>query len=277
MRYFQIYELESKISAKDARIAELEREQRNYKDIEEQQVKTIKQLRERLDHVERDASEISHVHSKGELAISTLQADNRQLQERILELESRLRRHLDDRDVTSQSAQQWEKNYEEVKLYLSKALFTDGSKDIRSHDGFMRRVKEFVEQYLDMKGRLLKLEDNLNGAEDEVRRNRDTVRKLLEDVDRTKQYLASTDIMKEERDSAMRRQKHMEDDLKKFEDRLLATREAWEGAQYELRQHQAKVGEMDATVRKHELTAMAASQEMKAFKVLVLSLSLSID
>lgn len=45
----------------------------------------------RIDTFERDQVEFQGAHAKAQLAVGTLQADNRQLQERILELENRLR------------------------------------------------------------------------------------------------------------------------------------------------------------------------------------------
>ncbi len=69
----------------------MERELRNNQDIEAQQSKTMKHMQSRIDQLERDTRDFSSVHSKGELMVATLQTDNRQLQERILELDERLR------------------------------------------------------------------------------------------------------------------------------------------------------------------------------------------
>ncbi len=59
----------------------------------------------------------------------------------------------------------------------------------------------------------------------------------------------------------------MKEDFQRMEERLLSSRDAWEKAQYEIRQHQAKLAEVDVTIKKHELSQYASSTEFKAFKV----------
>ncbi len=50
-----------------------------------------------------------------------------------------------------------------------------------------------------MGSRIRKLEENLQIAEEEADHNKETIRKLLDDIDRSKKYVASTDILKEVR------------------------------------------------------------------------------
>ncbi len=53
-----------------------------------------------------------------------------------------------------------------------------------------------------------------------------------------------------------------------MEERVVSSRQSWESNQYEMRQRQAKVGELEANLRRYESSAAVAAQELKAFKVL---------
>lgn len=50
-----------------------------------------------------------------------------------------------------------------------------------------------------MKSRIMKLEDNLAAAEHDIKNSRDSHKRIFEDLDRTKKYVASADILKEVR------------------------------------------------------------------------------
>lgn len=267
----EIFDLQSKISNKEARITELEMELRKSQEIDEQQAKTMKHMQQRIEQLERDNNKFDNLRSKEGLTIATLQTDNRQLQDRVVQLEDRIRRAADDNESTKHSAINLERNYEELKHFLCKSVFPDTFLE-RSHESLMRRLKEFVAEDEELRGRLRKLEDNLASTDDELQRNRETIRKLLEDLDRTKKYMGNTDIIKQERDVAMQYQDNMKTELRRMEERLLRTREEWENAQYEIRQQQAKLAEAESVLKKHELGQYAASTEFKAFKETIATL-----
>uniref|UniRef100_A0A914X7A4 Uncharacterized protein n=1 Tax=Plectus sambesii TaxID=2011161 RepID=A0A914X7A4_9BILA len=127
-------------------------------------------------------------------------------------------------------------------------------------------VTEFANQFQEMKLRNQQLQSSLDLAEDEAKKNQDTVKKLLDDIERTRKYISGTDIIKDERDAAIRNQDRLQEELKKMEERMERSREAWESAQHELRQHQMKVGELDSTLRQKDLHTQAANTEFRAFK-----------
>ncbi len=60
-------------------------------------------------------------------------------------------------------------------------------------------MTEFANQFQELKLRNQQLQSSLELAEDEAKKNQDTVKKLLDDIDRTRKYLSGTDILKDVR------------------------------------------------------------------------------
>lgn len=89
--HVDVLNLETKLVSKEAEIRDLEHQLRLAQETESRAVKSMQQMRERMEYMEKEASSRNAEQSKAELAVHALQADNRQLQDRLSEFESRLR------------------------------------------------------------------------------------------------------------------------------------------------------------------------------------------
>jgi hypothetical protein len=77
--------------SREARLADLERELKNYQSIEDTQTKTIRQMEERLAEQKQEIGEVVAQRSRAEIALNTLEMENRQMQTRCVDLEDRLK------------------------------------------------------------------------------------------------------------------------------------------------------------------------------------------
>uniref|UniRef100_A0A914WSS4 Paramyosin n=1 Tax=Plectus sambesii TaxID=2011161 RepID=A0A914WSS4_9BILA len=137
-----VLELENKLKQRDLKLAELERQLGDYQDIENHQAKTVRQLQERIETLQRDYTANATAASRGEITISSLQNDNRLLQDRLQEVETRLRRQMEERDEMSSTATEYERNYEDLKRIINATIITDGYgiESSRSHDSVRRKL-----------------------------------------------------------------------------------------------------------------------------------------
>ena len=86
------------MQARDERNAELKREIDSLKSESSTMHALIISLKNRIKELEGDLGSFENVASKSGITITTLQKDNRELQQHVLELESRIRTHINERE-----------------------------------------------------------------------------------------------------------------------------------------------------------------------------------
>lgn len=87
----QLRECQAQADCKDIRIKELKTENESYKENEARLQSVLETMRRQIEELEHTAGSVHSVKSKSEMVISSLQKDNAESRERILELESRVR------------------------------------------------------------------------------------------------------------------------------------------------------------------------------------------
>ena len=87
-----------KVQARDERNAELKREMDSLKSESSTMHALIISLKNRIKELEGDLGSFENIASKSGITITTIQKDNKELQQHVLELESRIRTHINERE-----------------------------------------------------------------------------------------------------------------------------------------------------------------------------------
>lgn len=112
----QLRELKSSLVACEVKLRELETENSKFRDDSLRQTAMIHTLKQRIEELQ-DATV-----SRGEKALSALQQDSKEQQERIFELESRIRDLTNDREEAEQKTQSWQRKFDEITLHLQRTI-----------------------------------------------------------------------------------------------------------------------------------------------------------
>lgn len=96
--FAKISELKAKLSVRDDKINEIKREMDLIKNENTNMNSLIVTQRNKIKELESELNGFENVASKSGITITTLQKDNKQLQQTILELESRIRTHIMERE-----------------------------------------------------------------------------------------------------------------------------------------------------------------------------------
>ena len=122
---FQLRDRERELDSKDSHIRELKLEIEGFRDTDNKQVAVIQSLRDQLQQYNLQAGSLDTIAARGELAVSTLQRDLKDSQERVLELENRLRTHLEERERAEQDKGTYEKKFHDMVNQFSSIMRAD--------------------------------------------------------------------------------------------------------------------------------------------------------
>ncbi|XP_002738131.1 coiled-coil domain-containing protein 170-like isoform X2 [Saccoglossus kowalevskii] len=267
----EIRDVESKLTAKELQLQDMRLEIGTYKENESRQAALIESLRERLRIIENETGSLETTHTRGEITIAALQRENRQHQDRILEMESRIRSMTIEKEESVQKALDAERRFSELSLEMSRALAIDGSSQLTG--GFERissRVNELVQENLLLRGRLNTLTEHLNSAELESKASRETIMRLVSEISREQKSVSSTvstvENMRVERDSAMMRKNELEREVQLLKERMEANRRAWESTRMELEHRDTRVSALDHDLKTHQYNAQVAEASLRSLK-----------
>lgn len=111
-----------KITAKDERINELKHEIDSIRNEYESNNQTHNQLRIRIRELESNVNSYETVGNKSSITISALQQDNKEKQEQLIELQSRLRTHMEEREASERKVETYQKKLQELFSTLQTTL-----------------------------------------------------------------------------------------------------------------------------------------------------------
>ncbi|CAL4140784.1 unnamed protein product, partial [Meganyctiphanes norvegica] len=197
-------------AVKDGRINELTQQLDAHRQEHARQAATIVTLRQRLQDEEESRITLQGNARRAELTLGALGRESREYAERVLELEARLRTHLEERESAEQ----------------------------RSADKIQNKINMLVEDLGSARSQLSNLEDSLHQTGSEASSAQQSVKRLVNELDDEKRKSAEQQIYiddyKKEGEELRTRVRALEEEVKSVRERLHNTNKSYNSTLEEL-------------------------------------------
>ncbi|UJR10679.1 hypothetical protein I4U23_014873 [Adineta vaga] len=260
-----------KISAKDERINELKHEIESMRREHELVNQTNSQLRLRIHELESNMGSYDSVANKSSLTITTLQRDAKEKQDQILELQARVRLHMEERETSERKTETFHRKLQELFSQMNVTLTGDfGQPTTTSFDGLMTRITEINTENITLKGTIVKIEETCRSFDTEVRANRATIQQMANQLHVYEQNAVShhlqLDTVKAERDTALSEKEAVKVEIETLKTRLDSVQKAWQNTRGQLDDRENKYTSHESHLKQLENDLLYAKSCFDAFK-----------
>ncbi|XP_041353054.1 coiled-coil domain-containing protein 170-like [Gigantopelta aegis] len=270
----QLRDAENELEVKTVKIKELQAIMDSNRSNEMRLSELVQTLKDRVRELEDKAGSYESVAGRSELAVHSLQHDYRDQQERVQELETRLRKQLEEREAAESRSHVSERKLADIISQISGLLRTDSYLDLDpseiSVDIVVRKVTDLMQENAMLKGKLLNLNEALTSTELETKASRETIMRLVSEVGREQKvatrYTAELENIRMERDNALAGKRDMEREIDIMKERLNATQRSLEATQQELELRQGRLSHLDREVRETSHNVHSTATQYSLFR-----------
>ncbi|CAF1028886.1 unnamed protein product [Adineta ricciae] len=260
-----------KLSAKDERINELKREIESVRREHESLNQVNNQLRVRICELESNVNSYDTVASKSSLTITALQRDAKEKQDQIVELQSRVRLHMEEREASERKTESFYKKLQELFSQLNVTLTGDfGQPTPGSFDGVMTKITAIAAESTTLKGTIVKLEETNRLFDTELKANRATIQQMANQLhvyeQNTVAHHLQLDTVKAERDTALSEKEAVKVELETLKARLDSVQKAWQNTRGQLDERESKYTSHESHLKQLENDLLYAKSCFDAFK-----------
>ncbi|KAK3799203.1 hypothetical protein RRG08_054331 [Elysia crispata] len=268
----QLRELQNEMQAKDIKVNELQLLLDASRDQESRLTEMVASLREKLGEFESKAGSFETVANRGEFTISTLQRDNRLLNDKIIELEQRLSKQLEDREASESKLLFEGKRLREILSQISTLLRTEDLIDDSPETAeiVIKNLNELIQENAMLKGKMVSMNEHLNKTNLETKASRETIMRLVSEVGREQrvatQYTTDMENLRLERDTAVGSRMELEREIGLLKERLQASNHALEATKAELDMREQRSSTIERELRATSTHVRTTSTQFDLFR-----------
>nr|KAF6341015.1 coiled-coil domain containing 170 [Myotis myotis] len=259
----ELRDLRSKMLSKEASCQELKAEMENYKENNARKASLLSSLRDRVQELEDESAALSASKMRTEITAHAAIKDNQELKRKVVELDEELQKRVKENEENKNQMSKNCKEHEEFLARLRDCLDPDKKNEKISDEDLILKLRELGTENTSLKGQLVTLEETVNVHEMEAKASRETIMRLVSQVNREQKRAASC---AEERDrlhqdlfSAVEAKEALEREVQIFRERLLVGQRAWDASKQQLSLLKKDSCELERSL-KASLEAAAASQ-----------------
>ncbi|KAG8583464.1 hypothetical protein GDO81_008428 [Engystomops pustulosus] len=266
----KLLDLRSKLSSKEIYLQELRAEVENYKENNARQSSLITSLRARLQETEEESGLLENSKSRAELAMQGIIQENRGLKERLKEAESTLRAHMAQLEDSKSQASRHSISHGHFVAQISSSLGIEimGKEDPEKI--ILSKASELCKENSALKGNICTLAETINVHETESKASRETIMKLVSEVNKEKKKNTSfnqqIETLHKNLENVTDAKQVLEKEISILTDRLNASHRALEASKHELNQVKKSASELDASLKSNFGEAKAAKSLYELFK-----------
>ncbi|CAH1792734.1 unnamed protein product [Owenia fusiformis] len=274
----QLRDAASELDNKDSEIRSLRNENSDLREGDVRNKTLIQTLQDRLAAVEAAAGNLEGASNRSEITITSLQRENNEAKERILELEGRVRTHLEEREIAEQDRNTWEKKYSDLVASFSSVLRVDEITGFvpASPDTMVSKLSEIVQENAILKGKMVTLQEALQNTELETKASRETIMRLVSEVGREQKTYKhiNSDVtnMRVELDNALASRIDLEREIEALNERLEASQRAWRNARDQLEHRDLNMSTLDREIKEKDYRARDAFTQLTSLKESLVSI-----
>ncbi|KAH9514836.1 hypothetical protein Btru_023757 [Bulinus truncatus] len=279
----QISDLQREMESKDIKIKELQHLLDTSRETENRLGNMVASLREKLAEYESRAGSYETVANRGEFTISALQRENRELSDKIVELEQRLRKKLEDHEMAESKLIGEGRRLNEFLSQISSLLYTEDLTDPSncSADIVVRKMNDIIQENAMLKGKIMTMNEHLNETHLETKASRETIMRLVSEVGREQKvasrYTSDIESLRLERDNALAARRDLEREIDLLKERLEASHRALEATKNELQLKENRFSSLDRDLREKAHNVRSASTQFDLFREQLSNLLSSAD
>ncbi|CAL1527506.1 unnamed protein product [Lymnaea stagnalis] len=268
----QIHDLQGELETKDIKIKELQHLLDTTRGTETRLGNMVASLREKLGEYESRAGSYETVANRGEFTITALQQENRELSDKILELEQRLRKQLENREESESRLMTDSKRLNDLLGQIRSLFYTDDIVDASpaSIDIIMHKLNDLVQENAMLKGKIMTMNEHLNETQLETKASRETIMRLVSEVGREQKvatrYTSDIENLRLERDNALAARHDLEREIELLKERLDASHRALEATRNELQLKESRFSSLDRDLREKAHNIRSTSTQFDLFR-----------
>ncbi|KAG8449350.1 hypothetical protein GDO86_016122 [Hymenochirus boettgeri] len=265
----EVFDLKNSLAAKDTILHEMKDELESCKESNARQLAHIQSLQKRITEMELMKGSIASKKDEKNAEVYSLKRENKELNERVEELENRLRIHLLEREKTEQKAHSLEKKIQESIEKLSSYLNMDVERQQDPLKVVLTKVETLIKEHFLQKTKMSSMEDVLANQKVEFKASRETIVKLVSETDRQKK--AASDLaeevmaLKRERDEAIMEKQNAERERRILLERIKDNHLEFDSFKQELVKKEKKAYELERTLRTSDYEAKASHSLHQSF------------
>ncbi|XP_074189811.1 coiled-coil domain-containing protein 170 isoform X4 [Rhinolophus sinicus] len=259
----ELRDLQSKMLSKEVFCQELKAEMENYKENNARKSSLLTSLRDRVQELEGESAMLSSFKIRADITAHTAIKENQELKKKVVALNEKLQKCLKENEETKNQVSKNCREHEEFLAQLHDCLDPDKKNEKAADEDLILKLRELCKENAFVKGQIVTLEETINVHEMEAKASRETIMRLVSEVNREQERAASCT---EERDklnqdllSAAEAREALEREVKISRERLFAGQRAWDASKQELSLLKKSSCELEKSL-KASLDAAAASQ-----------------
>ncbi|XP_029452416.1 coiled-coil domain-containing protein 170-like isoform X2 [Rhinatrema bivittatum] len=187
----ELLDLRTRLNAKEVSLHELKSEVESYKENNARQSSLISSLRGRVQEMDEESGLLATSKTRAEMAVQAVLQENQEMKEKIQEEEARVKKYITEWEASKSQASRHSRNYGEFVAQLAGCMEMDIRSREEPQDTLISKVSELREENAVMKGRIVSLEETINVHEMEAKASRETIMRLVSEVNREQKKLAT--------------------------------------------------------------------------------------
>ncbi|KAH3851320.1 hypothetical protein DPMN_093800 [Dreissena polymorpha] len=266
----KIRELENELEIRDVKIRELQMQMETGRDNECRLQSLVESLRSQVSDLEGRAGAFESVAGRSEITVAALQKENKAAQERIVDLETRQRKQLEEREEAQARVEILDHRMRDYFSQFASVLRVETSGKNASAEEIARKLQEIIDENSCLKGKILTLNETLNSTQLESKASRETIMRLVSEMGREQQNQSRFEneraSMKSELDKERGAKVGLEREITILRERLDASQRTIDAQRNEIDLRDSRLKSLDHDLRSNKHHQLNASTQLTLFR-----------
>ncbi|XP_060472895.2 coiled-coil domain-containing protein 170 isoform X2 [Panthera onca] len=272
----ELRDLRSKMLSKEASCQALKAEVENYKENHARKSSLLTSLRHRVQELEEESAALATSKIRTEITAHTAIKENQELKKKVAELDENLQKCLKENEENKKQVSKNCRRHEEFLAQLCDCLDPDKKNEKASDEDLILKLRELCKENAFVKGQIVTLEETVNVHEMEAKASRETIMRLVSEVNRAQKKAASCteekDKLGQDLLSAVETKEALEREVKLFQERLLAGQRVWDASKQELSLLKKSSCELEKSLEASRDATAASRNQHSSFREKVAAL-----
>nr|XP_006625964.2 PREDICTED: coiled-coil domain-containing protein 170 [Lepisosteus oculatus] len=266
----ELLDIKSRLASREAALQELKGELDLYKENNARQASLISSLREQVQATEQESGVMASSKTRLEITFQALIKENNELKQKVQDLEDKLQMYISEWDESKHHASSSERKLQDFLSRLASRMNIDWSGKEDPQDVMVSLVDELYKDNDRQRCQIASLKECVSAHEVESKASRETVMRLVSEVSREQRAAVSCrrdlDTLRPELDSTIQAKTSLERENQLLQERLEATRSAWEASKQELSSLKKHSQELNGNLRNSLSETKSAQGLLQAFR-----------